>query len=452
MSSTASNPVSNLQVIEIGVPAGHAPSGDDGQPFAAHLAPPDPATASSPVAENSQPVADGNSLADEDRDTADSNVSGQIPETIPIATEDPATASELPPDLDAELLAESLAATALVAGPLPLTQADVPPADADFAEAQPIEPAAGTPAIGAAIAELVPAAERLHHTTKQPANGFSDLPSAPTKRHEIYPVATDRPAIAAQPERAASAGADAPFVADPSAQPRADKDDNHRDAATRPPPTDSATQPATPAPETTKAANLSDALPPVAGPDAKSPPLETAAPAVPAAPQLEAGRPVAPRSPLREMAISCESAGPLWAGPIDSARLLHRVARAFTAARQRDGEIHLWLSPPELGSLRLQVLVADGALVAKLETETLAARTALIDNLPALRERLAEQGVRIERFDVNLLDRRGGGMPDRPHARQQPVSPQPRPSGSPSAPIRPALPRNTGPGRLNVIV
>src|SRR5206468_8946796 len=132
---------------------------------------------------------------------------------------------------------------------------------------------------------------------------------------------------------------------------------------------------------------------------------------------------------------------------VDSARLLTRVARAFTAAQERDGEVRLRLSPPELGSLRLEVRVQDGALVARLQTETDAARTAIIDNLPALRDRLAEQGVRIERFDVDLMQRQPGGMPDQPGGRQHDlpsepfravVSPRPRAqtqtSGGPSTP------------------
>jgi flagellar hook-length control protein FliK len=135
------------------------------------------------------------------------------------------------------------------------------------------------------------------------------------------------------------------------------------------------------------------------------------------------------------------------------------VARAFAAAQERDGEVRLRLSPPELGSLRLRVQVQDGALVARLEAETSAARTALIDNLPALRERLAEQGVRIERFDVDLMQRHGGGTPDRPGGQQRDVeplvrpAPLPRPSSASAAiatdhsVVPPA-----GSGRLNVVV
>jgi flagellar hook-length control protein FliK len=140
-----------------------------------------------------------------------------------------------------------------------------------------------------------------------------------------------------------------------------------------------------------------------------------------------------------------------------SARLLHRVARAFAAAQQRDGEIQLRLSPPELGSLRLRVHVSDGAVTARLEVETAAAQAALTDNLPQLRERLAEQGLRIDRFEVDLLQQQTGGLPDRSQE-PEPRQPQaPRPGPAPRAAIEPTTPPRTpgttaGPGRLNVIV
>jgi flagellar hook-length control protein FliK len=110
---------------------------------------------------------------------------------------------------------------------------------------------------------------------------------------------------------------------------------------------------------------------------------------------------------------------------VDSARLLNRVARAFVAAQDGSGEVRLRLSPPELGALRLEVKVLDGTLIARLETETTAARTALIENLPALRERLAEQGIRIERFDVELRQHHSLGAFDRP-ANQQPQDQPPQ--------------------------
>jgi flagellar hook-length control protein FliK len=115
--------------------------------------------------------------------------------------------------------------------------------------------------------------------------------------------------------------------------------------------------------------------------------------------------------------------------PIDTQRILTRVARAFVMAQDGGGELRLRLSPAELGSLRLEVRVQEGVLQARVEAETPAARTVLIENLPALRERLAEQGVRIERFDVDLMQHSPGGTPD--HSRQQ-SEPQniPRPASS----------------------
>ncbi len=150
---------------------------------------------------------------------------------------------------------------------------------------------------------------------------------------------------------------------------------------------------------------------------------------------------------------------PVMPPSVDATRLVHRVARAFEAAQQRGGEIRLRLSPPELGSLRLQISVQDGVMVARLETETTAARATLTDNLPILRERLAEQGIRIERFEVDLMQHSSTGTPDRPADSQQHQGPEP------FRPLRPLTSENKAPadhpappvawngqGRLNVIV
>jgi flagellar hook-length control protein FliK len=143
---------------------------------------------------------------------------------------------------------------------------------------------------------------------------------------------------------------------------------------------------------------------------------------------------------------------------IDTTRLLNRVARAFAIAPQRGGEIRLRLSPPELGSLHLQVQVLDGALIAHLETETADARSAVIDNLPALRERLAEQGIRVERFDVDLMYRQPGGTPNQPGDQKRETVPllrasnQPRPRSQTPTPTASPVTAATAPGGLNVIV
>jgi flagellar hook-length control protein FliK len=113
--------------------------------------------------------------------------------------------------------------------------------------------------------------------------------------------------------------------------------------------------------------------------------------------------------------------------PIDRHRFVQRVEGAMKAAQQRDGRVQVRLAPPELGSLRIELAVQNGVMSAKLEAESSAARNALLDNLPALRERLAEQSIRIEKFDVDIRQesRGSGGNPtaqDRPGEQGEPGS------------------------------
>lgn len=108
---------------------------------------------------------------------------------------------------------------------------------------------------------------------------------------------------------------------------------------------------------------------------------------------------------------------------IDPARFVSRVAKAFHTAQERGGTLQLRLSPPELGALRLELTVKDGVMTAALETETASARRVLLEHLPALRDRLAEQNIRIERFDVEVRREGSGGQAD-PRAPQDRQSQQ----------------------------
>lgn len=106
------------------------------------------------------------------------------------------------------------------------------------------------------------------------------------------------------------------------------------------------------------------------------------------------------------------SQGSVSLSDMDQSRLIDRVARAVRYAEGRDGLVRLRLHPPELGSVRLELRLQGGALTARLEADTSQARSVLVENLPALRERLSEQGVRIEQFDVDLRDRQNGQNPN----------------------------------------
>ena len=137
-----------------------------------------------------------------------------------------------------------------------------------------------------------------------------------------------------------------------------------------------------------------------------------------AAAGAEAPRNASSRSASVAFSTLVDQAGAGGLSQGDRVRLVQRVARAVQTAQERGGDLQLRLSPPELGSLRLQVKMTDGALSARLEAETPQAQQVLMDSLPQLRERLADQNIRVERFDVDLMQSGGGGPSNLPDRRQ----------------------------------
>ncbi|MGQ9913445.1 MAG: flagellar hook-length control protein FliK [Thermogutta sp.] len=91
------------------------------------------------------------------------------------------------------------------------------------------------------------------------------------------------------------------------------------------------------------------------------------------------------------------------------ARFVQRVAQAFRAANERGGHVRLRLHPPELGSLRVELKITDGVMSARMEAESAAARDLLAEHLPVLRQRLADHGIRVERFELDLMGQNGQG-------------------------------------------
>jgi flagellar hook-length control protein FliK len=74
------------------------------------------------------------------------------------------------------------------------------------------------------------------------------------------------------------------------------------------------------------------------------------------------------------------------------------------------GTLRLKLNPPELGSVHMEISVNKGMMKARLEAETKEAKNLILENLPALRDRLAQQNIKIQKFDVDLRDPSSGGM------------------------------------------
>ena len=166
--------------------------------------------------------------------------------------------------------------------------------------------------------------------------------------------------------------------------------------------------------------------------------------------------------PLRAAAGQGTRPGPATQNPgnsapdqVDRVRFVQRVARAFEAIGDRGGSIQLRLHPPELGSLRLQATIRNGVMTIRLEAETETARSILLDNLPALRDRLAAQDIKVQQFDVDLTDRSFGGSAEQPGGDPQPHD-HPKdnaPNTGPDQPLETQRPSQPGmaiePGREN---
>jgi len=145
---------------------------------------------------------------------------------------------------------------------------------------------------------------------------------------------------------------------------------------------------------------------------------------------------------------------------IDRVRFVQRVARAFHHVGDTGGEVRLRLSPPELGVVHIEVAMREGVMSARLEAETPAARALLYDNLPALREKLSQQDVRIEKFDIELLDRQSTGQDntgqgtasDREQSRSAAANRLRRPATTSTITGAVPAPRAADAGRLNVVI
>lgn len=92
--------------------------------------------------------------------------------------------------------------------------------------------------------------------------------------------------------------------------------------------------------------------------------------------------------------------GPLT--PHQETRLVQRVMRGFEQLTSGDGQVKLRLHPPQLGSLQMTLRMDGNQMSARLEVENALAQEALTQNLPKLKERLAEQGIQVETFEIQI--------------------------------------------------
>lgn len=93
---------------------------------------------------------------------------------------------------------------------------------------------------------------------------------------------------------------------------------------------------------------------------------------------------------------------------IDRLRLIQRVARSFSRLGSESGSVQLRLHPPELGTLSMRVRLEGRKLSASLIAESSTARDVILESLPQLRTRLAEQGYEVSQFSVDIADSDSG--------------------------------------------
>ncbi|MBA2116898.1 flagellar hook-length control protein FliK [Bremerella alba] len=89
--------------------------------------------------------------------------------------------------------------------------------------------------------------------------------------------------------------------------------------------------------------------------------------------------------------------------PKQQIRLINRVARAVESTPPGQS-IKIRLNPSELGQLKVEIKIENGNMTAKIEAENPATRQVLLENLPQLRERLAESNINVQQFEVELMD------------------------------------------------
>ncbi|WP_153559083.1 flagellar hook-length control protein FliK [Roseimaritima sediminicola] len=92
----------------------------------------------------------------------------------------------------------------------------------------------------------------------------------------------------------------------------------------------------------------------------------------------------------------------------DRAVLIQRVSRAFQRIGVAGGQVRIRLHPEELGGVQLQMNVQGQRISASVVAETEAARSILTQHLPELRQRLADQGMQVERLEVHLEGEQDG--------------------------------------------
>jgi len=134
-------------------------------------------------------------------------------------------------------------------------------------------------------------------------------------------------------------------------------------------------------------------------------------------PSYGSGSPTSPGRADQPRSEATRGSSSTAISPYQEGKLVQRVLRGLEQLSDGGGQVRLRLHPPELGSLQMSLRIEAGQVFAKLEVESTVARDALLNNVQTLRDRLAEQGMRVGSFEVEVsTDSSGlgtGGNPRR---------------------------------------
>ena len=91
--------------------------------------------------------------------------------------------------------------------------------------------------------------------------------------------------------------------------------------------------------------------------------------------------------------------------PVDVKQVEQLVERIVSAVRQSQStgqQLKIRLSPPELGTLQIEVSLKNGEYSARLEVQNRSAQKVINDNIAQLKEALTKTGVSLDRIDVHI--------------------------------------------------
>ncbi|WP_417387592.1 flagellar hook-length control protein FliK [Gimesia sp.] len=94
------------------------------------------------------------------------------------------------------------------------------------------------------------------------------------------------------------------------------------------------------------------------------------------------------------------------AGPVIDVKqvdqLVERISTAVKQSHSTGQQLKIRLSPPELGTLQIEVSLKNGEYTAKLEVQNRHAQKVINDNIAQLKEALTKTGVSLDRIDVHI--------------------------------------------------